>query len=184
MGKDQLQIHTPNRPGGRNPRITELQRARVNRELAASKIFCLPGPTGLFYEGVDHSEAIIMLEDFMMRTGTKGSDIALANMDSHDDILQWVYRPDHVFLGSWIRSAHKLGYFNKDVGLYYVFRRSGEFMDLAPEENFAVYGDYGKMPPSNMSTGIKTILMDFDAVATDEAAKLLLKHCYHISKRD
>ena len=120
-----LTIVTPNRPYG-------LQIADFGLEsdwkFAKGSRDILRGVADgkFYYEGLDHSEFVPMIEDFMEATGVGGGKIVVVNLDTHSDIASSDikdngFNPSLVKLSTWLRSVDHYHYLNESEGVFWVY---------------------------------------------------------------
>ena len=85
------------------------------------KLIC---PTGVYYEGLDHSEIVLILIDFEKTYGVSGEKIVLVNVDEHNDIRSIIdyngqfHKPKTVDIVNCIGKTAELGLCNPNAGLY------------------------------------------------------------------
>lgn len=152
-------------------------------------ILKLSGATGEYYEGIDHSEIILMLDDFERTNGVSGEKIILVNVDEHDDMEslidhegQW-YKPNTVNEGNCICKAAKLNLCNSKIGLHWIFRRvngdmalGGPDIELPETENFWIIDNF-------YDTGLRMHLLEFDAIATDKKCVRAMKKLFALKEK-
>lgn len=171
---DGWEVQTPNRPEHKIPRILDVtheEDTSSKTNLLERSLIRVKGPTGLYYEGLDHSEAILALNDFMLTEHVSGDKIVLVNIDAHDDIEQGVFTPGKVRLNTWIRAANVLGFFNNIQGVHYIFRRYDDIFAPNPDTDASIESSFGIQ--NGEATGVRVVMINFDTVESDIECKAI-----------
>lgn len=83
--------------------VTSFQ--QVEQVVEAGNIALVNGPTGLYYEALEHHRALDMLEDWIAKKGINPDRVILVNVDEHQDVSS-IHNPQHPpSISNWINHA-------------------------------------------------------------------------------